>query len=63
MDRLEKIRREREQLEHEQHTMGGYVRIYPSSDCVRDKLYKTLLKSTSAITIIGKLVTDCMFTP
>ena len=52
-DRLEQLQREKDQLEHEQQTMGGYVRIYPSIDWARDKLYKTLLKSASAVTLIG----------
>lgn len=55
-NRLEKLRRERDQLEHEQQCMGGYVRVYPSTDWTRDRLYKTLLKSVSSITLIGELV-------
>ena len=58
-DRLDKIRREKEQLEHEQQSMGGYKRIYPSNDWAKDRLYKALLKSASAITLIGMYV--CMW--
>ena len=60
-DRLDKIRREKEQLEHEQQSMGGYKRIYPSNDWAKDRLYKALLKSASAITLIGMYV--CMWQP
>lgn len=50
---MEEIRREKDVLEHEYQSMGGYVRIYPSTDWARDKLYKTLLKSAATITVIG----------
>lgn len=38
--------------------MGGYIRIYPSTDWAREKLYKTLLKSASVITLIGEYPCD-----
>lgn len=40
--------------------MGGYIRIYPSTDWAREKLYKTLLKSASVITLIGEYPCDTM---
>ena len=53
---LERIRRERDLLEHEQQNMGGYARVYPCMDWAKDKLYKALLQSASTITIIGRCV-------
>ncbi len=49
---------EKNMLEHEQQSMGGYVRIYPSTDWARDTLYKTLLKAASAVTLIGTVRWD-----
>lgn len=48
-----KIRREKDKLEHEYQSMGGYIRVYPSTDWAKEKLYKALLKSASTITIMG----------
>ena len=50
---MRELWREKEQLEHEQQCMGGYARIYPSTDWTREKLYKTLLKAASVVTLIG----------
>ena len=54
--RLDQLRKERELEDHEEDNMGDYVRIYPTTDWAKAKVYDTLLKSANKVSLVGKLV-------
>ena len=53
--RLGQIRKEKELEDHEEDSMGDYVRIYPTTDWTKAKLYDTLIKSANKVSLVGKL--------
>ena len=52
--RLDQIRKERELEDHEEDSMGDYVRIYPSTDWTKAKVYDTLIKSANKVSLVGE---------
>lgn len=52
-DRLHQIRKEKAQEDHEEDSMGDYVRIYPSTDWTKAKLYDTLIQSANKVSLVG----------
>ena len=52
--RLDQIRKEKELEDHEEDSMGDYVRIYPTTDWTKAKVYNTLIKSANKVSLVGK---------
>lgn len=52
--RLDQIRKEKELEDHEEDSMGDYVRIYPTTDWTKAKIYDTLIKSANKVSLVGK---------
>lgn len=38
--------------------MGEYIKVYPSTDWMRDKLYKNLISSISSSSLIGQIINN-----
>jgi 3'-phosphoadenosine 5'-phosphosulfate sulfotransferase (PAPS reductase)/FAD synthetase len=52
--RLDQIRREKQLEDHEEDSMGEYMRIYPTTDWTKAKVYETLIKSANKVSLVGK---------
>lgn len=52
--RLDQIRKEKELEDHEEDSMGDYVRIYPTTDWTKAKIYDTLIKSANKVSLVGE---------
>lgn len=53
-EQLLKLRQVKELEEHEEENMGDYVRVYPTYDAHRARVYETLLKASAKVSFIGK---------
>ena len=40
--------------DHEEDSMGDFVRIYPTTDWTKARLYDTLIKSANTVSLIGE---------
>jgi hypothetical protein len=40
--------------DHEEDSMGEYVRIYPTTDWTKAKVYEALIKSANKVSLVGK---------
>ena len=52
--RLDQLRKEKELEDHEEENMGDYVRIFPTTDWTKAKVYDTLIKSANKVSLVGK---------
>ena len=55
-ERLRQIRREKELEDYEDDHMGEYVRIFPTTDWARAKIYDGLMQTASKISLLGKSI-------
>lgn len=55
-ERLLQIRHEKELEDYEDNHMGEYVRIFPTTDWDRAKVYDNLMQSASKISLLGKSI-------
>ena len=59
--RLDQIRKEKELEDHEEDSMGDYVRIYPTTDWTKAKIYDTLIKSANKVSLVGEQLHQTSF--